>query len=151
MASISQTKARLAACWKSDIDWTLYPQKLREVMMYYLTVLSQLYCCILTQGCSAIGQTLGVPATAVLVGLISLASFVLAHSDVRCTGTRWTEPIIVWLAVATPTGSGKSTLYKFLFNLLQNLRKKCGRKESHPTWNLEEATFEKNGCTYGRK
>ncbi len=81
-----------------------------------------------------------------LFGLVSLVSFVLAHSDVTCSGTRWTEPVIVWLAVAMPTGSGKSTLYKFLLGLLQNLRKRCGRKESHPSWTLEEATFEKMGA-----
>ena len=80
-----------------------------------------------------------------LFGLISVVSFMLTHSDVTCTGTRWTEPVIVWLAVAMPTGSGKSTLYKFIHGLVQAVRKRCGRKESHPTWTLEEATFEKMG------
>ncbi len=81
-----------------------------------------------------------------LFGLVSLVCFVLAHSDVTCSGTRWTEPVIVWLTVAMPTGSVKSTLYKFLLGLLQNLRKRCGRKESHPSWTLEEATFKKMGA-----
>ena len=80
-----------------------------------------------------------------LFGLISVVSFMLTHSDVTCTGTRLMEPVIVWLAVAMPTGSGKSTLYKFIHGLVQAVRKRCGRKESHPTWTLEEATFEKMG------
>ena len=29
---------------------------------------------------------------------------------------------------------------------MQAVRKRCGRKESHPNWTLEEATFEKMGA-----
>lgn len=93
-----------------------------------------------------IGTTLSVPATAVLFGLISVFSFMLSHSSVTCVGTKWTEPVIVWVAVAMPTGSGKSTLYKFLLDLILKVRKRCNRKDSHPTWTLEEASFEKMGA-----
>lgn len=69
----------------------------------------------------------------------------ISHSVVTCIGTRWTEPAIIWLAVAMPTGSGKSTLFKFLLGLIQEVRKRCKRKDSHPSWTLEEASFEKMG------
>ena len=59
--------------------------------------------------------------------LISMVSFMPTYSDVTCTGT---ELVIVWLAVAMPTGSEKSTLCKFLHGLVQAVRKRCGRKES---------------------
>ena len=86
------------------------------------------------------------PPTAVLFGLISLFSFMLSHSKVQCVGTRWSEPVIVWIVVAMPTGSGKSTLFKFLHSLLQDVRKKCNRKDIDPSWTLEEASFEKMGA-----
>lgn len=93
-----------------------------------------------------IGRNLSVPSSAVLFGLVSLFCFMLSHSDVTCVGTRWSEPVIVWLAVAMPTGSGKSTLFKFLLGLIQKVRKRCKRKDSHPVWMLEEASFEKMGA-----
>ena len=88
---------------------------------------------------------MNVPATAVLFGLISIFTFMLSHSDVACVGTHWVEPVIVWLAVAMPTGSGKSTLFKFLLGLVGKVRQRCKRKDSHPPWTLEETTFEKMG------
>ena len=44
-----------------------------------------------------------------------------------------------------PTGSGKSSLFKLLLGLIHEVRKRCNRKDSHPSWTLEEATFEKMG------
>ena len=93
-----------------------------------------------------IGKTLSVPASAVLFGLLSVFSFVLSHSSVKCVGTRWCEPVIIWIAIAMPTGSGKSTLFKFLLNLIQDVRKKCNRKDIHSSWTLEESSFEKMGA-----
>ena len=86
------------------------------------------------------------PATAVLFGLLSVFCFLLSHSKVKCVGTRWSEPVIVWMAVAMPTGSGKSTLFKFLLGLIQDVRKRCNRKDIDPSWTLEEASFEKMGA-----
>ena len=92
-----------------------------------------------------IGDALSVPSTAVLCGLLALASFMLAHSDVSCMGSIWSEPVLVWIAIAMPTGSGKSSLYPFLLKIIQDLRSSCNRKEIHPSWTLEEASFEKMG------
>lgn len=92
-----------------------------------------------------IGKTLSVPAAAVLFGLLSVFSFIISHSYVKCVGTRWSEPVIIWTVVAMPTGSGKSTLFKLLLGLIQDVRKRCKRKDIHPSWTLEEASFEKMG------
>ena len=99
----------------------------------------------IAQGCSVIAKALSVPAAAVLFGLLSVFSFMLSHSHVKCVGTRWSEPVIVWMVVAMPTGSGKTTLFKFLLGLIQDVRKRCNRKDIHPSWTLEEASFEKMG------
>lgn len=44
-----------------------------------------------------------------------------------------------------PTGSGKSSLYRFLYEVLNNVRKKLGGEETNPTWIVGDATFEKMG------
>ena len=98
------------------------------------------------QGCAAIGKTLSVPDTAILFGLMSIVSFMLAHSSVKCVGTRWTEPVILWMVVAMPTGSGKSTIFRFLLELMKRVRSKCGRKDSDPSWTMDETSFEKMGA-----
>ena len=45
-----------------------------------------------------------------------------------------------------PTGSGKSTLFRFLFNQLQKIRSLAGVGSSDPTWILDDASFEKMGA-----
>ena len=44
-----------------------------------------------------------------------------------------------------PTGSGKSSLFKYLLGIIQKVRSKKGLNNSDPSWQLEEATFEKMG------
>lgn len=60
-------------------------------------------------------------------------------------GTDWSEPILLWVAVGMPTGSGKSSLFKYLLGIIQKARSKKGLNNSDPSWQLEEATFEKMG------
>ena len=60
-------------------------------------------------------------------------------------GTDWSEPILLWVAVGMPTGSGKSSLFKYLLSIIQKVRSKKGLNNSDPSWQLEEATFEKMG------
>lgn len=64
-----------------------------------------------------IGKTLSVPVTVVLFGLMSVFSFMLSHSH-ECVGTYWSEPVIIWMAVAMTMGSGKSTV---LSRLIQDV------------------------------
>lgn len=60
--------------------------------------------------------------------------------------TDWDEPILLWISVGMPTGSGKSSLYKYLLGLLRDARAEIGLNEVDPQWLLEEATFEKMGA-----
>ena len=58
-----------------------------------------------------------VPPTSVLSGLLIFISFLLAHSVVEMEGTKWVEPVNLWITVGMPTGSGKSSLFNFFLNL----------------------------------
>lgn len=45
-----------------------------------------------------------------------------------------------------PTGSGKSTLFRYLFELLSEVRARAGVSEDDPSWVLDDASFEKMGA-----
>ena len=81
------------------------------------------------------------PATAVLCGYIFLGSFALAPSVVKVPDTDWTEPVIVWLTVCMPTGSGKSTLFRHFFAIMQAMREQCSLAKDDPVWLVDDATF----------
>ena len=86
------------------------------------------------------------PPTAVLTGLLIVAAFCISHASVSIPHTEWTEPILLWVSIGMPTGSGKSPLYKFLLGLLRKARLAIGMDEANSPWLLEEATFEKMGA-----
>ena len=75
-----------------------------------------------------------------------VTSFTMSHATIKIPGTEWVEPIILWISIGMPTGSGKSPLYKFLLGLLRKARAKVGLNEKSPPWLLDEATFEKMGA-----
>ena len=75
-----------------------------------------------------------------------MGGYFLAHSVVSVPGTDWTEPVILWLSIVMPTGSGKSALYKLLMQLVHDTRKRCKLDHSSATWTLDEASFEKMGA-----
>ena len=56
----------------------------------------------------------------------------------------------MWLTVCMPTGSGKSTLFKHIYNLLQLTRELCGQGERDPIWAIDDTTFEKMGVLMSR-
>ena len=89
---------------------------------------------------------MSMPATAVLSGLMIIMSFMLSHSNVSVDGTQWMEPVILWVSIGMPTGSGKSSLFNYFLGLLRDVRKRCNRKDVHPTWTVEESSFEKMGA-----
>lgn len=64
---------------------------------------------------------------------------------VTIPGIDWEEPALVWLCINMPTGSGKSSLYKYLVDLANNIRRKCGCSQEDPAWFVGDATFEKMG------
>ena len=45
-----------------------------------------------------------------------------------------------------PTGSGKSTLFRYLYNLLQQIRRLASVPDDDPTWVLDDSSFEKMGA-----
>ena len=69
----------------------------------------------------------------------------MSHSVVQVEGTEWVEPVLLWIAICMPTGSGKSALCKFLKSLVEKARKKCRLSDADPTWCLDDQWFEKMG------
>ena len=70
----------------------------------------------------------------------------MSHAVVGIPRTEWTEPVLLWIAIGMPTGSGKSPLFKYLLAILHKTRSKCGLSDRSPAWQLEETTFEKMGA-----
>ena len=88
---------------------------------------------------------MNLPPTAVLCGYVLLGSFVLSPSIVKVPGTNWSEPVLVWLTVCMPTGSAKSTLFRHLYSMMQNIRQMCGLTDKELTWVFDDGSFEKMG------
>ena len=91
------------------------------------------------------GKALNLPPAAVLGGYLLLGSFVLSPASVKVPSTDWSEPVLLWMTVCMPTGSGKSTLFRHLYSLLQRVREICGLDDHAPPWVVDDATFEKMG------
>ena len=66
----------------------------------------------------------------------------MSHSVVQVEGTECVEPVLLWIAICMPTGSGKSALCKFLKSLVDKARINCG---ADPSWCLDDQSFEKMG------
>ena len=84
--------------------------------------------------------------SAVICGLITLVSFFISHSETHVENTAWVEPVIVWLTVGMPTGSGKSSVFKYLLKLINLVRQNLKVPDGSPSWHLDVATFEKMGA-----
>ncbi len=76
-----------------------------------------------------------------MAGLIMIIGFVASHSDIEVEGIDWVEPVLVWVAICMPTGSGKSTLCKFL---VRRARTQCAGNDGH-FWLSDDQSFEKLG------
>ena len=70
----------------------------------------------------------------------------LSPSSVRVPSTDWCEPVLLWLTVSMPTRSGKSTLFRHLYSLLEKVRQLCDVDEQNPAWVVDDASFEKMGA-----
>ena len=101
---------------------------------------------LLLQACRQVGTAISMPPVAVLAGLLMIISFSMFHSCVVVEGTDWLEPVILWIAICMPTGSGKSSLCKFQKKLVDTARVRCGLDESAPSWYLDDQSFEKMGA-----
>lgn len=105
-----------------------------------------MFMCTNFQGCKQVAKALNVPPTAVLGGYIVLSSFIISPATVLVPGTDWQEPVLLWLTVTMPTGSGKSTLFRHLYSLLSEVRDKTEVEDDSPAWLIDDATFEKMGA-----
>jgi len=50
------------------------------------------------------------------------------------------------ISVCMPTGSGKSSLCKYLRKLVEDARSDSGLEENQPSWFLDNQSFEKMGA-----
>lgn len=74
-----------------------------------------------------------------------IVSFTMSHSAVQIDGTDWIEPVLVWISICMPTGSGKSSLCKFLKNLVDEARVRLG-VDTDTSWFADDQSFEKMGA-----
>ena len=61
-----------------------------------------------------IGKAICIPPIAVLAGLLVIVGYSMSHSEVEVQVTEWVEPVLLWIVICMPTGSGKSGLCKLL-------------------------------------
>lgn len=83
-------------------------------------------------------------ATAFLAGLLIIISYAMSHSVVEVQGTDWMEPVLLWISICMPTGSGKSSLCKLLKKMVKDARSQCGLDDG-PLWMMDDQSFEKMG------
>lgn len=69
----------------------------------------------------------------------------MSHSEVEIAGTDWVEPVLVWIAICMPTGSGKSSLCKLLAKLVEDTWANVGN-DSSPPWLADDQSLEKLGA-----
>ena len=74
---------------------------------------------------------------------IVTVGFAMSHSCVHVQGTDWMEPVLLWIAICMPTGSGKSALCK---SIVDTARKECKFTDEDPSWCLDDQSFEKLGA-----
>ena len=69
----------------------------------------------------------------------------MCHSVVEVEETDWVEPILVWITVCMPTGSGKSSLCKLLNKLVEDARTNVG-SDSALSWLADDQSLENMGA-----
>lgn len=84
------------------------------------------------------------PSSTVLFGFLVIVSFAMSHSVVEVEGTDWIEPVLLWVSICMPTGSGKSSLCKFLKGLVSEVHSQIAK--GTPKWFLDDQSFEKMGA-----
>ena len=87
---------------------------------------------------------MNMPPLAVLAGLLLIVGFAMSHSVVEIEGTGWVEPVLLWISICMPTGSGKSSLCKYLRRIVHDAQSACGLDGGN-SWLLDDQSFEKMG------
>lgn len=86
-----------------------------------------------------------------------MTSYIISPAVIKIPGIDWVEPALVWLSINMPTGSGKSSLFKYLVDITNEIRKSSGCSDDEPPWFVGDSTFEKmgelmsnnKGCLFG--
>ena len=86
---------------------------------------------------------MNIPASAVLCSYVTLGSFILSPSVVEIPETDWTEPVLVWQTICMPT---KSTVFRHIYKIIQNIQFKLGFTDEEPSWTFDDASFKKMGA-----
>jgi len=81
----------------------------------------------------------------VLAGLLLIVSFAMSHSVVQIEETDWREPVLNWICIALQTGMRKSTLCKYLKDILREAKKHCANDKDNASWLCDDQSFEKMG------
>lgn len=68
----------------------------------------------------------------------------MLHSVVEVDGTDWLEPVLLWISICMPTGSGKSSLCKLLKKIVKDAQSQSGLGDGR-SWTLDDQSFEKMG------
>ena len=74
----------------------------------------------------------------------------MSPAEAVVSDTLWKEPLIPWIVTVIPTGSGKSTLFKFLYNIVEEVkRRRFKEKEDfeNQEWLAGECSIERLGFT----
>ena len=82
------------------------------------------------------GKAISMPVTSVLLGLLVIVSFTMSHSAIEVEGTEWIEPVLLWISVCMPTGSGMTSLCKYLKQLAEDAHDNIGLDA--PSWSLDD-------------
>ena len=83
--------------------------------------------------------------SAVLTGLLLIVSFAMSHSVVHVEKTDWKELVLNWISIAMRTGMRKSTLCKYLKDILREAQKYCAGDGDKASWLSDVQSFEKMG------
>ena len=70
----------------------------------------------------------------------------ISQSSVQVPSNDLCEPVLLFLTVSIQTGSGKPTLFRHLYSLLEKVRQLCDLDEQDPAWVVDDASFEKIGA-----
>ena len=70
----------------------------------------------------------------------------MSPSLIKVPNTDWVEPVLVWLTVCMPTGSGKSILFRHIYTVIQSIRSNLNLGDKDPSWVFEDGSFEKLGA-----
>ena len=76
-----------------------------------------------------------------LLSLLIVISFAMSHAAIQVEGTEWVEPVLVWVAVCMPPGSGKSSMCKLMKGLLNEAYTKTSK--GAPCWFLDDQSLER--------